>query len=108
MKHTKDYHECQVVSLGYSDIARLILSAPGAVAPLAMGEDGEYDAHIVDRRDPDNQNVVIPEHYTKQFTAEHWLDVYDDEERTYTIHADGHTINVYRAGLRGVLIEVEE
>lgn len=72
-----------------------------------MGEDGDYHAYLVDRRNPDDKDVVIPKHYTKQFIAEHWLDIYDDEERTCTIHAAGHTINVYRSGLRGILIEIE-
>lgn len=106
-KPPKDYHECKIVRLGSSDIARLILSAPDAVALLAMGEDGDYHAYLVDRRNPDDKDVVIPKHYTKQFIAEHWLDIYDDEERTCTIHAAGHTINVYRSGLRGILIEIE-
>lgn len=89
------------VKLGYSDIARLVLSSPDGVQALPMGGDGDYKAYIIGERTP------VPEHYTLHSEHRHWLKVYDDESGVLEIYRT-EKIRVYRSGNYGVLIQVFE
>lgn len=88
------------VSLGYSDIAMLILSSAYSLQGLSLGGDGSYKAYIIDEHTP------LPEHYKLHSYHRYWLKVYDDEQCILKIKAEN--INVYRAGDYGVLIRVSE
>lgn len=88
------------VSLGYSDIATLILSSVYSLERLSLGGDGYYRVHIIDERTP------APEHYTLHSKHRYWLKVYDDRE--CMLHIDAKNIRVYRAGDYGILIRVSE
>lgn len=99
----KNYKECNTVSLGISDVAALVLvgcrGEEGLVAEiLKFGEDGDYRAYIADGE------TEIGSHYALKATFNHWLKVYDDENLVYDVMAK--TINVYRAGLRGCIIQI--
>lgn len=94
----KNYKEHKAY-LGFSDVASLTLRAPDKTAILNFGEDGEYHAWMVD-----DENVEIPEHYTKQFECEHWLKVYDDD--ACSLNVKSPKIEVYTAGQRGCLIRL--
>lgn len=94
----KDHHEYGKISLGESDISSLVLRFPCGSQVLDFGEDGGYSAYQVD------EECIIPEHYTIVFECEHWLWVYDDTSRTARF--DGEKIRVFRAGLRGCIIQI--
>lgn len=85
--------------LGYSDTARLVLSSTDGVQALPLGGDGDYKAYIIDERTP------VPEHYTLHSEHRYWLKVYDDELCMLYIHYCS-TIQVYRSGTYGILIQV--
>ena len=97
----KNYKDFEKVSIGYSDIATLILVGCRddglAVDMLLFGSDGIYDAYFVNEDD-----VKIGEHYKKVASFKTWMKVYDDCTRTFYVHAK--EINVYTAGSFGCII----
>lgn len=94
----RDHHSYPMVSLGGSDIASLILRAPGKLSDLFMGEDGEYSAYVVD------EECLIPSRYTQAFECESWLRVYDDENMVKKFRGD--VIRVFRCGAFGIIIQI--
>lgn len=94
----KDHHEYPKKPLGGSDIASLMLRAPGELYELHMGEDGEYSAYVVDGE------ALIPEWYTQAFECEGWLWVFDDDRRTARF--TGKLIRVFRSGDFGIIVQI--
>ena len=103
MKTYKDFRE---INIGMSDVASLIMmgikETGRSLEFLNFGEDGEYYAYLIHRKE--NEPVEIGEHYKKVATFTNWLKIYDDYESTLDIK--GKVINVYRAGEFGCIIEV--
>lgn len=97
MTNVQKTYKDKLIFLGYSDIARLTVVFPEGCQDLDLQEDGDYRAWLI--RD---EEVEVPEHYKKVLEGTHWLKVYDDEDRVAYIHAK--TIEIYRAGMRGILI----
>lgn len=107
-----DYHEYKKISLGCSDIASLTIrtcAVPGEspctiLKALDFGEDGSYSAYLVD------DDAEIGEHYEVVCEGHFWMTIYDDNGVAAKIDAhdrvDGGTIRVYRAGMRGCIIQV--
>ncbi len=99
----KNYKDFEKQYIGSSDIATLILvSCKGEeglkTEQLHFGEDGSYNAYIVDA------DTEIGSNYRKVTTFNHWLKIYDDEELTYKV--DAKEINIYRAGDFGCIIQI--
>lgn len=94
----KNHHDYDKVNLGSSDIASVILRAPGKLSELHFGFDGSYSAYLVD------EECEVPESYALEFETEHWLDVYDDNRRTLHVHAD--KIKVFSRGNGGCIIQI--
>ena len=88
-----------ILSLGFSDIARLIISSPKGVQELKFGSDGTYNAYIV------SSDMVIPNHYSHIMSCEGWMKVYDDEGLTWEKYAD--KIDIFRAGDFGCILKVQ-
>ena len=100
----KNYKDFEQEYIGESDIATLILVGCRGeeglkTEQLHFGEDGCYRAYII--TEPD---VVIGSHYKKAATFNHWLKIYDDDEKTFEKHAK--EINIYRAGDFGCIIQI--
>lgn len=95
----KNYKDCEQVFIGSSDIASLTLRSPMEATILNFGEDGDYQAYIID-----NKDVEIPSHYSLVTEFETWLKIYDDEELTQRFNAD--KIEIYRAGEMGCIIRL--
>ena len=104
----KTYKDFETIYIGGSDSASLILMGIKETGQgrslefLNFGEDGEYYAYLIHRKE--NEPVEIGEHYKKVATFTNWLKIYDDYESTLDIK--GRVINVYRAGEFGCIIEV--
>ena len=96
----KNYKEFERIYIGSSDVASLTLRAPNASHILTFGEDGAYFAYFV------KGEAEIGEHYRLDFESHGWLWIYDDEKRQQQIGDARTTIRVYRAGLRGCIIQV--
>ena len=94
----KTYKEFEIVNIGGSDGAALILASPEKLEYLYFGEDGEYKAYFI------NEEIEIPSHYTKRAEAESWLRIYDDDEKAIEIEIEAEHIEIYRAGEMGCLI----
>lgn len=98
----KSYKEFEKENIGASDIASLILVGPGEsglqLKELAFGEDGAYDAYMVDGED-----VEIGSHYKEVFEFKNWLKIYDDDGLVYRTNAE--RIKIYRAGEFGCIIQ---
>lgn len=106
----KNHHTYPRAYIGESDIAALIMvgmrpkseKADGAdwlkTQPLHFGEDGAYNAYIVD------EDCEIAPYYSMVATFEHWISIYDDSE--LTLHAYASEIRVFCAGSRGVIIQL--
>jgi len=98
-----NYKEYDKISLGYSDIAALVMVGYkpriGAVPQmLNFGEDSHYSAYLVDgEAEIGSHYTLIAEYYT-------WLKIYDDDD--LVARFDGTTIRVYRAGEMGCIIQV--
>lgn len=111
--------------IGWSDIARLTVVASDGFYGLEFGEDGFYDAYVVD------ENAEIGDHYDLVFTAHEWVWIFSDydlhtindgdidvdhhysDDGKYWQHInhgraifDGKTIKVYRAGMMGCIIQI--
>lgn len=97
-----NYKEYEKINLGYSDIAALVCvgcNEEGAKTELLkFGEDGNFNAYIVD------ESAEIGAHYSLITTFNYWLRIYDDCGRVYSVTAK--EIKIYRAGLRGCIIQV--
>lgn len=102
----KTYKDFETIYIGGSDVASLIMmglkETGRSLEFLNFGEDGEYYAYLIHRKE--NEPVEIGEHYKKVATFTNWLKIYDDYESTLDIK--GRVINVYRAGEFGCIIEV--
>lgn len=97
----KNYKEFKRMYIGYSNIASLTLRAPNLSHILTFGEDGAYYAYLVEGE------AEIGGHYQLEFECSHcWLWIYDDTERVMSIGDARTTIKVYRAGLKGCIIQV--
>ena len=92
------------MNIGDSDIAALIMvgcNEEGLKSqPLNFGEDGDYSAYIVDK------TAEIGSHYKKVAEFSDWLKIYDDDGLCCKF--SGGKINVFRAGLRGCIIQIAE
>ena len=97
MKNYKDYEK---VFIGDSDIAALILSGDKGDVELKFGQDGRYNAYLVERTE--SEEVQIGEHYHKVFETDKWLKIFDDGGLTKVLFGK---ITIYRAG-EGCIIEV--
>ena len=98
----KMYKNYETKFIGESDIAALILVGMGKQGvcsiPLPFGEDGSYRAYITD------ENAEIGSHYRKVAEFSSWLKIYDDDGLSARYDAD--QITVYRAGLKGYIIQL--
>lgn len=97
----KDYHECEVINLGSSDIASLTIRSGAITSLLKFGEDGAYSAYLVDKTNEDKE-VIIPDYYELVFSCENWLKIYDDNGLTFNGYG---CFNIYRCGNFGCIIE---
>lgn len=100
----KDYKDFEKEHIGSSDIATLILAGfkegKGVLLQtLHFGEDGNYEAYIVEGKD-----VKIGNHYSKIEEYDTWMKIYDDDELVRTFKAD--RIVVYRAAEMGCIIQL--
>ncbi|MDO4564856.1 MAG: hypothetical protein Q4C04_04510 [Clostridia bacterium] len=100
----KRYDQFEKQYIGGSDIATLIMAGfvegQGlTLLPLEFMEDGSYKAYIV------RGEAEIGEHYEKVAHFDHWLKIYDDEGLTLDLNG---VIDVYRAGMRGCIIQIRE
>lgn len=100
VKPIKDYG---VQFIGNSDIALLTLTGynddRGAIAStLKFGGDSDCYAYIADSK------ASIGSHYTLTHTFNKWLWIYDDSGFTSKFYAE--TINIYRAGDYGCIIQL--
>lgn len=98
----KNYKEYDIVSIGYSDISTLILAGltqDGTLMTDALyfGEDGSYNAYLVD------ENAEIGEHYKLEKIFYHWVRFYDDEDMVREFKGD--EIRIYRAGEFGCIVQ---
>lgn len=114
----KSYKSYPKRFIGWSDIARLTVVASEGFHGLEFGEDGCYSAYIVD------ENAEIGDHYDLVFTEHHWIWIFsdydvndvnctDENDDCYYEHIahgraifEGKTINVYRAGMMGCIIQI--
>ena len=98
----KTYKEYKRMTLGYSDIATLMLvgfkDEDIASEFLHFGSDGNYSAYVVP------EDTEIPEHYKKVAEFSHWLRIYDDDSKVADFKAD--EIRLFRAGDFGLIIQI--
>ncbi|MFG6393085.1 MAG: hypothetical protein K1W24_02680 [Lachnospiraceae bacterium] len=99
----KNYKDFEKIYIGSSDVAALILAGcyqeEGLkTQTLHFGEDGSYEAYLIEGED-----VTIGSHYKKMATFNHWLKIYDDNKKTFSMRAK--EINVYRAGDSGCIVQ---
>jgi len=90
--------------IGSSDVAALILVGykenEGMCSEiLNFGEDNDYEAYIVD------EYAEIPERYRLEHEFSSWVKVYDDGGLIKEFNAG--SINVYRCGSMGCIIQLE-
>lgn len=103
----ENYHACERICLGGSDIASLI--AVGYDCPelktavIGFGGDGDYIAHLC------GAETVIPEHYRKVFECTGWLKIYDDYNLVYDSkeYPGFDHFAIYRAGDYGCIIQMQ-
>lgn len=102
MTTKKQYNEFPRRSIGSSDIATLTLVGMTAdhltTEFLYFGEDGSYSAYIIGEKD-----VEIGAHYELVASFRRWMKIYDDDSCTASFYGD--SINVYRAGDYGCIIQ---
>lgn len=99
----KSYKKYDNITIGFSDIAQLILRFPcQPPVELNFGGDGEYIAYIVD------EDAEIGAHYHEVARGDYWAWIYSDEGRTLRIDTAGNVgeIVVYRAGDYGCIIQI--
>lgn len=100
---TFTHHDYEKVFIGSSDSARLkvIHRVGGYVSKsyLNFGEDGEYEAYIVDEK------CTIPDTYELRYSFEGgYVDLFDDEG--YNVYIKGETVQIYRRGNFGCIIKI--
>lgn len=97
----KSYKEFPKVIIGGSDMASLTIRSVMTVDLLRFGEDSDYDAY-----ECIGDDVKIGDHYTKVFSGDTWLMLYDDLGLVYKKYMpDGYEkFDIYRAGERGCII----
>ncbi|WP_295789392.1 hypothetical protein [uncultured Veillonella sp.] len=98
----KTYKDVEKTYIGDSDIASLTLSSPEGVYRLNFGENGDYNAYILPA------GIEIPAHYSLRYECRHWLTIFDDLGRKFNYHSYGAQFKIYRAGMRGVIIQIIE
>jgi hypothetical protein len=96
----KSYKEYEKAFIGENDVARLIIDTPIKCDYLYFGEDGAYDAYIVD------ENAIIGDHYTKVFGSNTWLKIYDRTGLQFSDFGYGNKYKIYRAGDFGCIIQI--
>ena len=98
------YSEYESVSLGISDIGKLILvgydNDKGFIAmPIKFGDDGEYFAYLAD------EDVEMPESCECIASFNRWFKIYDDEQVTYTSeHLLGRVGKIYKTPIPYTII----
>lgn len=101
----KNYKEFKKIYIGESDIASLILAGcdeNGLVTKkLNFGEDGNYSAYLIECSNV--EDVEIGNHYVLIAKFNHWLRIYDDNEKTFDEKAK--EFYIYRAGEYGCIIQ---
>lgn len=101
----KTYKNFEKQYIGDSDVACLIASGCGdggvKSEVIRFGGDNSYHAYIVRGKD-----VEIGSHYRLVASFRTWINIYDDQGLTFTLHEYDSTINVYRAGEYGCIIQV--
>lgn len=102
-----DYHSCEKIRIGSSDIASLIAVGCGKddlkTAAIDFGEDGDYSAYVC------GEKTEIPGYYTKVFECHSWLKIYDDTGLVFDSTAYSDWFNhfeIYRAGSFGTIIKI--
>lgn len=94
----KSYKDFKKVNLGSSKISSLTVRSPLDAAILRFVEPGQYSAYLVEGP------ADIGAHYSKVFSCNDWIRIYDDEALSFAIK--GKEISVYRASERGCIIQV--
>lgn len=99
------------ISLGGSDIAALI--AVGMVKSgdeqkltseiIRFGGDNNYNAWLVT-----DEDIEIPNHYSKMLEYHSWLKIYDDDGLVYKSAPMDKYFEIYQAGMYGLLIRALE
>lgn len=98
----KTYKDFEKTYIGDSDIASLTLSSPEGVYRLNFGEDADYHAYIIPA------GVPIPSHYSLRYECKHWLTIFDDRRLTFEYQGYNTSFKIYRAGMRGCIIQIIE
>ena len=98
----RSYKEYPKKCLGGSDYAALTMAGCkediGLTSEiLHFRENGIYDAYFVD------ENAEIGDHYELIATFNYYMKIYDDYNLTTSL--SGSTINIYRAGDYGCIIQ---
>lgn len=94
----KTYKDFPKEYIGDSDIAQLIFAGTCEAKYILFGEDGSYNAYMVN-----DKNASIGEHYQLEAEFDHWVRIFDDNTRVKEISADH--IKVYRSGMFGCVIQ---
>lgn len=101
-----DYHGCEKICIGSSDIALLIAVGCGnddlKVSAISFEEDGFYTAYLCG-------NVTeIPSHYRKVFECTAWLKIYDDYGLAFDSNSFGdfNHFEIFRSGADGTIIKM--
>lgn len=100
---TFTHHDYEKVFIGSSDSARLeVIHRAGdyvSKSYLNFGEDGEYEAYIVDEK------CKIPDTYELRYSFEGgYVDLFDDGG--YNVYIEGETVQIYRRGDFGCIIKI--
>lgn len=102
-----DYHSCEKIRIGSSDIAALIAVGCGEddlkTAAIDYGEDGGYSAYVCDEK------TAIPDYYAKVFECRAWLKIYDDAGLMFdstNSYSGFNRFAIYRAGSFGTIIKM--
>lgn len=100
-----DYHSCEKIRIGSSDIAALIAVGCGKddlkTAVIDFGEDGSYSAYVC------GEKTTIPDYYKKVFECQAWLKIYDDTGLMFDSGYSGfNRFAIYRAGSFGTIIKM--
>lgn len=100
---TFTHHDYEKVFIGSSDSARLevihTIENGTSKSYLNFGEDGEYEAYIVDEK------CTIPDTYELRCAFEGgYVDLFDDEG--YNVYIKGETVQIYRRGDFDCIIKI--
>ena len=92
----RTYKSFKRIKLGESINSSLLARGYDNLAEIKMGKSGKYSAYFV------NEEISIPEHYTKVFECHNWLSIYDDDVKVAEIRAE--LIQIFRAGDFGMIV----